>query len=148
MPEPQRQPPASKLKAGRCAIEHTSEVKMGRLLERAQEMSARNYWKPEKAGDGIEGTVVEINRDIGKFHSTDFVIEGEDRQRWTLSVPKDSVLARRIAEDFPTVGDAMAVLYMGVPSGKKYKSWRIVVEHGKVPRPEGEDGASGDTPPF
>jgi hypothetical protein len=113
---------------------------MGHLLERAREMSSKNYWKPDKAGEGIEGVLAAINKGVGKFNSTDFVIKREDGQLWIISVPKDSVLAQKIADDYPEVNDSMAVLYLGVPNGKKYKNWRVVVEHTKITDAMGIDG--------
>ena len=121
---------------------------MGLLLQRAREMNAKNYWKPETAGEGIEGTVVAIKKDAGKFHSTEYVIQDEHGQRRIISVPENSVLAQKIAEDPPLLGDGMAVLYLGVPDGKKYKNWRVVVEHRKAASAngDGERGGSDDVP--
>jgi hypothetical protein len=121
---------------------------MGLLLKKAQEKTSRNYFKPKQPGEGIEGAILAINRGVGQFFSTEYVIKAEDGQVWIVSAAKNSILAKKIADDPPEVGDSMAVLYLGIPNGKKYKNWSVVVEHVNTLAKEepGNDGTPSDLP--
>jgi hypothetical protein len=49
----------------------------GSLLDRAREQSEAKFWKPSEPDTGIEGKVVKIVRDSGKYHSNFYHVETE-----------------------------------------------------------------------
>ncbi len=133
---------------------------MGTLLDKAREMSAAISWKPKDVNDGIEGVIVAIKKFKGhKFETTSYFIETDEGEKSIISVNSDTVLAAKVDDVKPRVGDRLAILYLGIPKGKSYKNWEVLCEHQSPangdkpsddPKPEGgnSDGNDTDDIPF
>jgi len=86
-------------------------------------------WRPSE-GDSIAGTVVDIASHEHPEYGTSPVItvltEAGDEYVWHAfgTVAKAELAKRR-----PKVGDTIGVKFCGVPEGRSYKLWRVVVEH-------------------
>src|SRR5262245_19711381 len=97
------------------------------LLDRAREQSEATFWKPRKEGDGIEGEIVKILRDAGKYHSDFFHIKTHDGIQ--IVAGGSTVLGQRLADLQLEPGDRVAVLYLGEAtskSGQTFKNWSVV----------------------
>src|SRR5262249_17117844 len=82
------------------------------LLHPAPEQSAEEVWKPERDGDGIEGQITRIIRDIGRYRATHFYIQTVNALRIVIA-NAETVLARKLGDWALEVGDRVGILYLG-----------------------------------
>src|SRR5262249_38503207 len=117
------------------------------LLDRAREMSEAETWKPE-VGDGIEGVIVRIIRDVGRFHSTHYYIKTASAIRIVVA-NADTNLARKLDDWTLGVGDRVGILYPGEKlgsNGRTYKDWSIFAD--KAQRSQVGNPPADDDIPF
>ena len=101
------------------------------LAERAHAKANAQFWKPEKAGDSIEGVVVAINTDMGNYGSTHWHVRQDDGAVLIVSAAPESVLAGKLAGEHVEVGDRVYVELLGEKkskSGSVYKDWATASE--------------------
>jgi hypothetical protein len=129
--------------------------------EETREYIESEPWRPEEAGEGIEGVIVEIYSFEGKFIDAKTnmfpIIPG-----WVLEVKGDEtlwsvgglhhVLRAEMAKADAQVGDRVAVLYQGTrqnKSGADYHHYRLAIRHGNggspVPAQAPASRTSGST---
>jgi hypothetical protein len=102
---------------------------MSSLLERAQalEKSRGKAWDP-KVGEAVAGKVVEVKLVSLKFgERTLLAIEAEGTGE-RIDVWCPVVLERQLHDLGVKVGDSIGVKYLGIPEGKKYKDYGVIVE--------------------
>lgn len=85
-------------------------------------------WKPEE-GDSLTGRVIDIEQvenEYGVYPALTVLTDDGQEKTWHAftTVARSEVAKRR-----PKVGDSIGVKYLGQPTGKSYKLWRVVVEH-------------------
>jgi hypothetical protein len=120
----------------------------GSLLDKAREQAEAKFWKPAKEGDGIEGKIVRIIRDAGKYHSTFYHLETEAGIE--IVAGGSTVLGQRLADQQLEVGDSVGILYLGEETskaGQVFKNWSVVAEKVKRSQAAGNP-PSDDNIPF
>ncbi len=118
---------------------------MTKLYERTKQMSAEDpWWKPEKDGDYVEGTIVRIHPTRGE--------DGEERAIYRLRQDDGSHilfscgptkwihLHRRIEELSPRLRDRLCIIYCGIKPGKKVKLFKVDLD--RAEHAEAGDGAA------
>lgn len=104
---------------------------MGKLLDHLKEQAAQGpipEWRPEQAGEGLEG-IIEYFEEFNAPHGLTrrcIVRKGDD----TLAF---FYLSRDVLKDWfdrldPKPGERIAVLYLGMPEGKRYHDYTVAVE--------------------
>ena len=68
---------------------------MGSLLDRARRMANVKIWKPETAGEGIEGQDIDIKTSDGKFSSTHYLLKLDDGSEQMIQAAEDTVRVKR-----------------------------------------------------
>ena len=102
------------------------------LLERARVQAQdgdAEQWKPLNDGDGIAGELVKIGKG-GKFNATFYTLRTDDGDFFITAAP-DTVLGRELHDHKLSVGDKIAIVYLGEKkskAGRTYKAWSIIVE--------------------
>lgn len=124
-------------------------------LARLREQAATDLppaWRPSKPGETLAGELVRWERGSTDYGPQDIAIvrdeEGTTHALWLLH----SVLREEVAKQSPTVGDLIAVCYLGrktSAAGQPYAHFRVVCE----PEPELPDtppdlGPDPEEPPF
>ena len=115
----------------------------GSLLYRARQQSEAKFWKPTEPDTGIEGKVVRIVRDAGKYRSDFYHIETETDGIQIVAGGGSTVLGKKLNDLQVEVGDKIAILYLGEETsraGQRFKNWSVVSE--KADSPE-----AGSNPP-
>lgn len=126
--------------------------------------SEATAWKPDTAGDGVEGVVTEISHRESDFQAgvmVPFVTLLTDKGDKVSVAGFRTVLRKEIEQEKPSIGDRMAAVYMGTEklktgkfAGKDVHVYRVVVDHknGKsaASQPAASSAASNltDEPPF
>jgi hypothetical protein len=108
----------------------------GSLLDRARQQSEAKSWKPTEPDTGIEGKVVKIVRDAGKYHSNFYHIETETDGVQIVAGGENTVLGKKLNDLQVEVGDKIAILYIGEATsraGQRFKNWSLVSEKGGSP---------------
>ena len=85
-------------------------------------------WKPEP-GDKLEGTVTELDERDGGFGPYVIVMVTTDDGRDVAFHAYHTVAARELARQRPVPGDRIGIKYHGVDPVKKYRQYRLVVDH-------------------
>jgi hypothetical protein len=119
----------------------------GSLLDRAREQSEAKFWKPTEPDTGIEGKVVKIVRDAGKYHSTFYHIETETDGVQIVAGGESTVLGKKLNDLQVEVGDKIAILYLGEATsrtGQRFKNWSVVSEKGNSPEAGGNQSEPTD----
>ena len=105
----------------------------GSLLDRARQQGEAKFWKPTEPDTGIEGTVVKIVRDAGKYRSNFYHIETETDGVQIVAGGESTVLGKKLNDLQIEVGDKIAILYLGEATskaGQRFKNWSVVSEKG------------------
>jgi hypothetical protein len=103
-----------------------------KLLERARDQAGHGeatFWKPTAAGDHIAGEIIKIVTG-GRFNSTNYTLR-TDNGTVIVSASPETVLGRELRHHNLTVGDSIAIVFVGekkAKTGKTYKAWSIIVE--------------------
>jgi len=84
----------------------------GSLLDRARQQSEAKFWKPTEPDTGIEGKVVRIVRDAGKYRSNFYHIETEADGVQIVAGGESTVLGKKLNDLQVEVGDKIAILYL------------------------------------
>src|SRR5215813_13772345 len=109
----------------------------GSLLYRARQQSEAKFWKPTEPDTGIEGKVVKIVRDAGKYRSNFYHIETETDGIQIVAGGETTVLGKKLGDLHIEVGDKIAILYLGEETsraGQQFKNWSVVSEKGDSPK--------------
>ena len=109
----------------------------GSLLDRARQQSEAKFWKPTEPDTGIEGKVVKIVRDAGKYRSNFYHIETETDGIQIVAGGETTVLGKKLGDLHIEVGDKIAILYLGEETsraGQQFKNWSVVSEKGDSPK--------------
>ena len=125
----------------RGITKNTRSSNGGSLLERAREQSEATFWKPQKKGDGIEGKVIKIVRDTGRYRSDFYHLQTAAGVQ--IVAGGSTVLGQRLADQQLEVGDSVGILYLGEETskaGQTFKNWSVVSD--KVDRQQ----ANGEPP--
>lgn len=115
-------------------------------------------WRPENAGDGLEGVVVSVDRRSHDNHPDGYPIitvrtaNGEDYSIHGMSF----VLKEELTKRGLRPGDELAVIYDGKKtsnSGRQFHSYRVASRQGSAPAPaprmrEAPAAFADDNPPF
>ena len=120
----------------------------GSLLDRARQQSEAVFWKPTQKGDGIEGRIVRIVRDAGRFNSTFHHVETDHDGVQIVAASPTTVLGQRLADHQLEVGDKVAVLFLGEETGKSgqvFKNWSIASEKPLI-KPQGQTPSDDEIP--
>jgi hypothetical protein len=118
----------------------------GSLLDRARQQSEAKFWKPTEH-TGIEGKVVKIVRDAGKYHSSFYHIETETDGVQIVAGGESTVLGKKLNDLQVEVGDKIAVLYLGEATsraGQRFKNWSVVSEKADSPEAGGSQSEPTD----
>jgi hypothetical protein len=128
----------------------TQKKQTGSLLDKAREQSRATFWKPNKADDGIEGKVVRVIRDAGKYHSDFFHIETDDGVQ-IVAGGETTVLGKKLNDARIEVGDKVGILFLGEETskaGQRFKNWSVVSEKTNSPQAGGNPPPNDDEIPF
>ncbi len=117
---------------------------MTRLYERTKQISVDDpWWKPEKDGDFVEGTVIRIHPTRGEDgeERTVYRLRQEDGNHILFSCgpTKWIHLFRRIEELGPRLHDKLCIIYCGIKPGKRVKLFKLDLDRAEPA--EAEDGA-------
>ena len=111
-----------------------------RITERLNRDTAPG-WRPEP-GDEIIGAVIAVDVASSKYNGNYPVVTvlTEDGQEVAVH-GFHSVLKSEFQRKQPRINDTLGVKYVGIPEGKKYEHYRVVVErpHPDVHAPDGEE---------
>jgi hypothetical protein len=125
------------------------------MAERARAKAKADFWKEEKAGDSIEGVVININHNMGDYGSTHYHVRKDDGEVLIVSVSPQSVLGGKLDGEHVEIGDRIYVEFLGErksKKGKTYKDWATDCEHAVQPTPAQGNGKESspddDIPPF
>jgi len=89
-----------------------------------------NVWKPENAGDRIEGTLIRKSTGVGVNESNTYHLEKDDRSQWMLW--GSTILDGRM--DFINEGDYVRITYDGVKKNSRNQDTKqYTVEKEKIP---------------
>jgi len=119
----------------------------GSLLDRARQQSEAKFWKPTEPDTGIEGKVVKIVRDAGKYRSNFYHIETETDGIQIVAGGETTVLGKKLGDLHIEVGDKIAILYLGEETsraGQRFKNWSVVSEKGDSPKIGGNQSVPAD----
>src|SRR5262245_19395754 len=134
-----RKPPA----AQNPPVERDGKEPPKSLLDRAREQSETTFWKPQKEGDGIEGEIVKILRDAGKYHSDFYHVKTDDGIQ--IVAGGSTVLGQRLNDHQLEVGDRVGILFLGEETskgGQVFKNWSVVSD--KVEQQNGGEPPDDD----
>ena len=112
------------------------------LAQRAHAQANAKFFSPENAGDFIEGVVLAIKQDMGKYGSTHYHIQQDDGTVSIISATPESVLGGKISGEHVNVGDRLYVEFLGEKtskSGSTYKDWAVAAQKGDTPPPPDND---------
>jgi hypothetical protein len=119
----------------------------GSLLDRARRQAEATFWKPTKEGDGVEGRIVKIVRDAGKYHSDFYHIETDDGVQ--VVAGGSTVLGQRLSDQQLEVGDSIGILFLGEKtskSGQVFKDWSVAADKANKPLDGGGNPPDDDLP--
>jgi len=107
------------------------------LLDKARQQAKDrpNFWKPTEPNDGIEGHIVKMTSG-GRYGSTFFHVR-TDTEVLIVAASPATVLGQKLAELELSVGDRLAVLFLGESvskSGSTFKNWTVVSEPADKPK--------------
>ena len=122
------------------SISKPTKKSNGSLLDRAREQSEAKFWKPTEPNTGIEGKVVKIVRDAGKYHSSFYHIETATDGVQIVAGGESTVLGKKLNDLQVEVGDKIAILYLGEATsraGQRFKNWSVVSEKADSPEAGG-----------
>ena len=87
-------------------------------------------WKP-KPGDKLVGVVVDLDERDSQYGDSSYpiVTVQPDDGTETAFHAFHTVARNELAKQRPQIGDRIGIAYHGMPEGKSYESYRIVVEH-------------------
>lgn len=101
---------------------------MARTLEDRLNQEAAPGWRPEP-GEQLVGTIVEISSATGDFGEYPLlVVEKTDGTGDVAVHCFHTVLKSEVAAKRPSEGDKIGIKYLGIPTGKKYESYRVVLD--------------------
>ena len=86
-------------------------------------------WRP-KAGDKLIGTVVDLDERESEYDEEPYPIvpvRTDDGQELAFH-GFDTVARNELAKQRPRVSERIGIAYHGVPEGRKYEAYRIIVE--------------------
>jgi hypothetical protein len=124
----------------KTSISKSTSKSNGSLLDKAREQSEAKFWKPTEPDTGIEGKVVRIVRDAGKYRSTFYHIETEADGVQIVAGGESTVLGKKLNDLRIEVGDRIAILYLGEETsraGQRFKNWSVVSEKADSPEAGG-----------
>lgn len=85
-------------------------------------------WRPE-VGDQIIGTILEISEAPGtEYGPYPLLTIAQDDGTEVAVHAFHTVLKKELAAKRPVEGDRIGIKYLGIPSGKRYESYRVVLE--------------------
>jgi hypothetical protein len=119
----------------------------GSLLDRAREQSEAKFWKPAEPDTGIEGKVIRIIRDAGRYRATFYHIETEADGVQIVAGGESTVLGKKLNDLQIEVGDRIAILYLGEETskaGQRFKKWSVVSEKADSPEAGGNPPGPAD----
>lgn len=101
---------------------------MARSLEDRLNQEFAPGWRPD-AGEQLVGTIVEISSGRGDYGEYPLlVVEKADGTGDVAVHAFHTVLKSELAAKRPSEGDRIGIKYLGIPAGKKYESYRVVLE--------------------
>ena len=105
-------------------------------------------WSPEIEGDYVVGKCCHIdydtpsqyggNRMLIKIDARKAIQGGVGLAPGTYAIWERAQLKRSVEEKSLAAGDEVLVKYTGVPPGKEFKSFAVIVEHPESSEPEKE----------
>ncbi len=107
----------------------TGQERSSSLADRLQRGAAPG-WRPE-VGDAVIGTVVDIDEALSNFGEGVYpviTIARDDDSTEVAVHAFHTVLKHEVAKKRPQVGDRIGIKYLGVPQGKKYEAYRVLLE--------------------
>src|SRR5262245_59276625 len=126
--------------------------KRSTLAERAHAKADATFWQPKNPGESVEGLVIRIAHDQGKYGSTHWHVQQDDGTVVIVSASPDSVLDGKLAGEHLELGYRVYVEFLGEKvskGGSEYKDWATASEppagNGKMPV-GGEPPADNDIP--
>lgn len=90
-------------------------------MEKEYEDVEQEFWNPEKPEDSINGILISIEENIGKFKSKVYNIKQDNGN--VISVWGSTVLDNKMA--LIEVGEDIKLVYLGKPDGKNYDDYKI-----------------------
>lgn len=105
---------------------------MTRSIEDRLNSESAPGWRPEP-GEQLVGTIVEIGTAHGDYGEYPLLVV-ERTDGTDVSVHAfHTVLKSELASKRPTEGDVIGIKYLGIPAGKKYESYKVVLERNTRP---------------
>lgn len=97
-------------------------------------------WKPD-VGDKIVGTIVALDQRDSDYGGTYpiVVLRPEPDEGFNVAVHAfHTVLKNELAKLQPLVGERIAIVYRGIPDGRKYENYGVVIDRkpAEVPAPD------------
>jgi len=85
-------------------------------------------WEAQQGADDISGELLEIQEDVGEYHSRVYVLETKDEIR---TVYGSTVLDDKMR--FAKVGDFVKIVFLGLKKGEKkdYKNYDVYMARKK-----------------
>ena len=85
-------------------------------------------WRPD-VGDRVIGPISDVTTATSQFSPDPYPVLRVETQDGPVSVHAfHAVLKSEVARLRPTVGDTMGIKYLGVPAGKRYEAYTVVLD--------------------
>lgn len=111
---------------------------MPKSMEERLEEGFAPGWRPAP-GDMIVGTVVDISQGEGDYGPYPIVTIEQPNGEALAVHAFHTVLKKELSAKRPTEGDKLGIKYLGMPAGKNYEAYRVVLE--RVVRPDAQASA-------
>lgn len=99
-------------------------------------------WRPV-AGEKLTGVIVDISEGSSDYGTYPLVEISADDGRTVTVHAFHTVLKNELASKKPNVGDRIGIKYVGIPPGKNYETYRVVLERGATAAPTTDWDAMG-----
>lgn len=99
-------------------------------------------WRPEP-GEKLTGVIVDISEGSSDYGTYPLLEVQADDGRVVSVHAFHTVLKNELASKKPNVGDRIGIKYVGIPAGKRYETYRVVLERGAQPGPTTDWDAIG-----